>query len=441
MKKIILTLLVALAGVSAYSQIRVSEMTTFSGNADSFYLPAITGLTSPLNRKVLAKDLSRDKVDSVWLQGGNLLYRRFGTTYNAGSFAAGSVTSVGLTMPAAFSVSGTPVTGAGTLAVSATGSTLQYIRGDGSLSAFTVGGYVSAGSGITVTGAGTLASPLQIASSAGAANLSLVRAAGNNAINNSNGSGVTLLPVDASLAGLMVPGDYNRLWQNTYFQNLGALDTIMRKVNDSTVGFKSIRVAAGSGISVTPTITADQILYTVANTGGGGSPDVERITSGTVAAGSSSVVIDLGANYYLYTTIEIIISGATFNTANEKLYLRTSNNGTTYSSGATDYRYKGGPGASYVDADHIELCGGFPASGTDGGASVNGHVWIYNAGSTSLRTQFEYNMATQSWFDGDFNINTGRAQRSASESDQYIKLLTSAGTMAIDHYTVIGYKY
>lgn len=50
--------------------------------------------------------------------------------------AGGSVTSVGLTMPSAFTVSGSPVTTAGTLAVSGAGTTSQYIRGDGTLANF-----------------------------------------------------------------------------------------------------------------------------------------------------------------------------------------------------------------------------------------------------------------------------------------------------------------
>jgi hypothetical protein len=48
----------------------------------------------------------------------------------------GTVTSVGLTMPAAFSVANSPVTGAGTLAVTGAGTTAQYVRGDGSLATF-----------------------------------------------------------------------------------------------------------------------------------------------------------------------------------------------------------------------------------------------------------------------------------------------------------------
>jgi len=45
----------------------------------------------------------------------------------------GTVTSVGLTMPVAFSVANSPITSAGTLEVTAIGTASQYIRGDGTL--------------------------------------------------------------------------------------------------------------------------------------------------------------------------------------------------------------------------------------------------------------------------------------------------------------------
>ena len=47
--------------------------------------------------------------------------------------SAGTVTSVGLTMPTAFSVANSPVTTSGTLDVTANGLASQYIRGDGQL--------------------------------------------------------------------------------------------------------------------------------------------------------------------------------------------------------------------------------------------------------------------------------------------------------------------
>jgi hypothetical protein len=53
----------------------------------------------------------------------------------------GTVTSVGLTMPSAFTVTGSPVTTAGTLAVTGAGLSTQYVRGDGQLANFpTTGG-------------------------------------------------------------------------------------------------------------------------------------------------------------------------------------------------------------------------------------------------------------------------------------------------------------
>jgi hypothetical protein len=60
-----------------------------------------------------------------------------GITYNSTtgviSSSGGSVTSVGLSMPSAFTVTNSPVTSTGTLTVTGAGTTAQYIRGDGSL--------------------------------------------------------------------------------------------------------------------------------------------------------------------------------------------------------------------------------------------------------------------------------------------------------------------
>jgi hypothetical protein len=52
------------------------------------------------------------------------------------SLPSGTVTSVDLTMPVAFTVTGNPITTSGTLAVAAAGLSSQYIRGDGQLANF-----------------------------------------------------------------------------------------------------------------------------------------------------------------------------------------------------------------------------------------------------------------------------------------------------------------
>jgi hypothetical protein len=120
-------------------------------------------IVSPTNGQVLVYNSSTSKWENS--SGGYVPYTGAVTTVNlgaqtiqAGSFVkaggtssqflkadgsvdstaygTGSVTSVGLTMPSAFSVANNPVTTAGTLAVTATGTTSQYIRGDGSLATF-----------------------------------------------------------------------------------------------------------------------------------------------------------------------------------------------------------------------------------------------------------------------------------------------------------------
>jgi len=66
-----------------------------------------------------------------------------GTTYDLSAnrtWSVGTVTSVGLTMPSAFNVASSPVTGSGTIAVTAAGLASQYIRGDGTLADFPGGG-------------------------------------------------------------------------------------------------------------------------------------------------------------------------------------------------------------------------------------------------------------------------------------------------------------
>lgn len=52
------------------------------------------------------------------------------------SGAATNLTSVGLTMPAAFNVANSPLTVSGTIAVTAAGTGAQYIKGDGTLGTF-----------------------------------------------------------------------------------------------------------------------------------------------------------------------------------------------------------------------------------------------------------------------------------------------------------------
>jgi hypothetical protein len=91
--------------------------------------------------------------------GQALIYNTTSGDWEATTLASGgTVTSVALTMPAAFSVAGSPVTTAGTLAVTGSGNGSQYIDGTGALQTFpsisagtvTSVGLTSSTSGVTV---------------------------------------------------------------------------------------------------------------------------------------------------------------------------------------------------------------------------------------------------------------------------------------------------
>ena len=59
-----------------------------------------------------------------------------GTLATLPTITSGTVTSVGLSMPSAFTVGSSPITTSGTIAVTGAGVTSQYIRGDGTLDTF-----------------------------------------------------------------------------------------------------------------------------------------------------------------------------------------------------------------------------------------------------------------------------------------------------------------
>jgi hypothetical protein len=72
--------------------------------------------------------------DKFLVSDGGVVKYRTGTELRSDIGAGvGSVTSVGLTMPVAFSVANSPITSSGTLEVTAIGTASQYIRGDGTL--------------------------------------------------------------------------------------------------------------------------------------------------------------------------------------------------------------------------------------------------------------------------------------------------------------------
>ena len=68
--------------------------------------------------------------------GNRMLIVNSAGTVSTQAIPVGTVTSVGLSMPSAFTVSSSPITGSGTITVTGAGTAVQYIRGDGTLGVF-----------------------------------------------------------------------------------------------------------------------------------------------------------------------------------------------------------------------------------------------------------------------------------------------------------------
>ena len=77
----------------------------------------------------------------VFVAGNTVIYS--GTIWQRAGGGTGTVTSVGLSAPAAFSITGSPITGAGTLAIAGAGTANDYIKGDGTLGLFSTAAVAS----------------------------------------------------------------------------------------------------------------------------------------------------------------------------------------------------------------------------------------------------------------------------------------------------------
>lgn len=140
----------------------------------------------------------------------------------------GSVQSVGLSMPSAFLVTGSPVTSSGTLTVTGAGSTAQYIRGNGTLATFPT----------VLTTIGTLDGRAKSADGA-----------------------VIDLPeffqqtVDSVFPGLATPDMYTRVFTDYFIKNLGdpvTVDSLVIPVTANITGIKGFKDSTGIGFAVYP---------------------------------------------------------------------------------------------------------------------------------------------------------------------------------------------
>jgi hypothetical protein len=103
---------------------------------------AVSGVAEILNKPTIPTTLdSLSDVNAPSPTNGQVLSYNGTEWVNSTPSTGGTVTSVALTVPSAFNVTGSPITTAGTLAITGAGLATQYVRGDGQLANFpTTGG-------------------------------------------------------------------------------------------------------------------------------------------------------------------------------------------------------------------------------------------------------------------------------------------------------------
>jgi hypothetical protein len=135
--------------VSGTPFVKMTATGTFALDTNTYLTSAVTSVTatSPItssggNTPIISTSMATNKLIGRSTAGVGVMEEitiGSGLSLSAGTLTAsgtGTVTSVGLTMPSAFSVANSPVTGAGTLAVTGAGVASQYVRGDGTLANF-----------------------------------------------------------------------------------------------------------------------------------------------------------------------------------------------------------------------------------------------------------------------------------------------------------------
>ena len=144
------TISMAAATTSVDGYLTAGNFTTFNNKMTNFTIEADTGGAATI-----------DNGDAIDIIGGtSITTHRSGNNITINSSAAGTVVSVGLAVPLAFTVTGSPITTTGTFTIAGAGTSSQYVRGDGGLATFPTippAGVTSVATGSGLTG-GTITS-------------------------------------------------------------------------------------------------------------------------------------------------------------------------------------------------------------------------------------------------------------------------------------------
>ena len=296
----------------------------------------------------------------------------------------GTVTSVGLAMPAAFSVASSPVTTSGTLTVTGAGTTSQYIRGDGTLATLP-GGFTS----FDITGGSGSAQTIT----------------NGNTVTLAQGTGISTVAGATDTVTISNTLPFNSL---TLAGDSGASQSI---TNNNT-----ITLAGGTGLSSVASAT-DTVTF---NTNVDGTQSVAANTSTTTAARTYKVQVDSSDNLVVNVPWTSGSGGIAGSIATGQVAYATA---TDTIGGEGDFAYN-------ATTNQLSL-GNVTYNGTVYGSQISGDGMACYSNLTlraRIQRQSDVNCSFGfTYFDNDtFTIDTDGSERLRVDSSGYVGIGTTS---------------
>lgn len=348
------------------------------------------------------------------------------------SSPGGGLTSVGLSMPSAFSVSGSPLTSNGTINVSGSGTTAQYIRGNGTLATTDTGMIPNFYLKVRSLLSGT--SPITYNSTTGAIGIPNANNTGqkgaatfNNTDFIDNGAGLISLRNPAAFPGVdsiwRVPGIDSIYFtinsnQHTILDSAGATVTanngLTKTSNNIQLGGALIQAT-----NITSAVGANRIIYSgVSASGDGAQLDVSTTGSVGIAVRGSSTD---GRGIFGTATTGVGVYGSATSSGGIGVFSTTTDGSAIYSTtNAAGLLFEGVsiPSSTNTAIPVISLTRSSQSAGANGiGGSIDMNLHTTLADRQSNRIVYKLTTATDASYTSSmefWNANSATVARKAS---------------------------